>query len=30
MKMKNAERIRYEKYGFRNWDEVLSSLKEGR
>lgn len=27
--MKNAERNRYEKYGFRNWDEVLSSLKEG-
>ena len=26
---KNAERNRYEKYGFRNWNEVLSSLKEG-
>ena len=26
---KNAERIRYEKYGFRNWEEVLSYLKDG-
>lgn len=26
---KNAERIRYETYGFRNWEEVLSYLKEG-
>ena len=26
---KNAEKVRYEKYGFRNWEEVLSYLKEG-
>lgn len=24
---KNAEKVRYEKYGFRNWEEVLSYLK---
>lgn len=27
---KNAERNRYEKFGFRNWEEVLSYLKEGK